>query len=99
MLDLGAREVGLFHRNMPTLTMVDEDDHGREVPYHPLSSAGLVRSTKVPLLASLPRQVLAIPSSQAQSGHLGSGAGLIVTCKRNPLSADNVKILVSRHQH
>ena len=53
------------------------------------------RAHNFPMLASLARRVLVVPTSQAQSERLFSTTGLIVKKRHSSLSADNMGLLVS----
>ena len=53
------------------------------------------RAHNFPMLASLARRVLVVPTSQAQSKRLFSITGLIVKKRHSTLSADNMGLLVS----
>ncbi|CAN0463050.1 unnamed protein product, partial [Ascophyllum nodosum] len=54
-----------------------------------------INAVKFPLLAALARRLLTILASQAQSERVFSSAGQIVTQTRNPLSSENVELLVA----
>lgn len=81
-------------KQMLPLPMVKDGNDGREILPDPLQW----RATKArdfPLISRLARHPPAIPTLQAPSERLFSGAGLTMTKKRKSLSKGNVKLLVS----
>ena len=87
------REVTRY-RSGSVLAMEEAQESGKTLYPYPLDW-WRINAFKFPLLAALARRLLAIPASQAQSERVFSGAGQIVTQKRNRLSSDNVELLVA----
>lgn len=88
------REVELPKNTPLLLAIVEDDDHGEEVPCEPLRWLDSM-GRNLPLLTSQAQRVLAIAASQAQSDHLFPSTRLILTEEFNSLSADSAESLIS----